>query len=92
MDLLKKVELLLNATTRSMLPHRQRHTILDEQEEQLLTEIRQAVGKVQAQERLLADRLKTEQTQADDAAQRGDWDQQRFRGCGPVAAGLGPAL
>lgn len=77
MDLLKKVELLLNATTRSMLPHRQRHTILDEQEEQLLTEIRQAVGKVQAQERLLADRLKTEQTQADDAAQRGDWDQQR---------------
>ena len=77
MDILKKVELLLNATTRAKLPRRDRPSPLDEQEEQLLAEIRQAVAQVQAQERVLAERLKNEQAQAEAAAQQQDWDQQR---------------
>jgi hypothetical protein len=72
MDILKKVELLINATTRAKLPRRARHTILDEQEEQLLAEIRQAVANVQAQERVLAEKLKVEKSQARAAAERGD--------------------
>ena len=72
MDILKKVELLINATTRAKLPRRSRHSILDEQEEQLLTEVRRAVADVQAQERALAEKLKAEQNQAQEAAHRGD--------------------
>jgi hypothetical protein len=77
MDLLKKVETLLNATARAKLPRRGRRSILDEQEEELLAQIRQALAKVEAQERVLAKRFKTEQAQAEQAAQRGDWDNQR---------------
>lgn len=77
MDILKKVELLLNATTRARLPRRDRPSPLDEQEEQLLAEIRQAVAQVQAQERALAERLKSEQAQAETAARQQEWDQQR---------------
>ncbi len=77
MDLLKKIETLLNATARAKLPRRGRHSILDEQEEELLAQIRQALGKVEAQERVLAKRFKTEQAQAEQAAQRGDRDNQR---------------
>ncbi len=77
MDLLKKVETLLNATARSKLPRRRRRSVLDEQEEKLLAEIRQAVADVQAQEQILADRLKAERSQAEEAAHRGDRSTQR---------------
>jgi hypothetical protein len=77
MDLLKKVETLINATARAKLPRRERRTILDDQEEELLTKIRQALAKVQAQERVLFQRMHEEETQAQDAAQRGDWDDRR---------------
>jgi septal ring factor EnvC (AmiA/AmiB activator) len=77
MDILKKIELLLNAATRAKLPRRDRPSPLDEQEQQLLAEIRQAVAQVQTQERMLAERLKSEQAQAETAAQQQDWDQQR---------------
>ena len=53
---MKKVELLINASTRSRLPGRGRRSILDEQEAQLLAEIRQAVAHVQTQEQALAGR------------------------------------
>jgi uncharacterized coiled-coil protein SlyX len=77
MNLLKKVETLLNATARAKLPRRKRRSALDKQEKQLLAEIRQAVTQVQAQERVLADRLKAERTSAEEAAQRGDRAEQR---------------
>jgi exonuclease VII large subunit len=77
MDILKKIELLLNVATRARLPRRDRPSPLDEQEEQLLAEIRQAVAQVQAQERVLAERVKNEHAQAEAAAQQQDWDQQR---------------
>jgi len=77
MDLLKKIELLISSTTRSKLPRRERRSILDEQEEQLLAEIREAVAQVQAQERVLAERLMTERIQAQEAAARGELDDQR---------------
>lgn len=77
MDLLRKVEVLLNATTRSKLPRRRRRRTLDEEEEQLLAEIRQALAAVEAQERLLAKRIKVEQAQAKEAAQLGNHSEQR---------------
>ena len=43
MDILKKVELLLSAKARSALPRRKRHSVLDDKEEELLVEIRQAL-------------------------------------------------
>ncbi|MCB0194695.1 MAG: hypothetical protein KDJ65_22275 [Anaerolineae bacterium] len=77
MDLLKKVELLLNSKTRSVLPRRRRTSPLDEQEAELLAEIREALLAVEVQERQLAERIKTELAQADVAARRGDREQQR---------------
>jgi hypothetical protein len=77
MDLLKKVETLLNATARSPLPRRKRHSVLDDREEQILKEIREALAAVEAQERVLAKRIKSEQTQAEEAAQLGDLANQR---------------
>ncbi len=77
MDLLKKVETLLNAKTRSVLPRRERHSILDKQEEAVLAEIRQALGNVEATERELVKRIKTEQAEAKQAAKRGDRAEQR---------------
>lgn len=77
MDLLKKVETLIKATTLSNVSRRRRRSILDEKEEKLLAEIRQAVAEVQAQERVLAERLKTERAQAQEAADQGDRTQQQ---------------
>ena len=77
MDLLKKVELLLNSKARSVLSRRERTSPLDEQEQEVLAEIRQALGDVEAQERKLAERIKTELAQADLAARQGNLEQQR---------------
>src|SRR5215510_3873471 len=77
MDLLKKVELLLEAKARSVLPRRSRRTALDEQEEALLAEIRQALQEVEAKERELAGRIKKELVEAETASQRNDIDNQR---------------
>lgn len=77
MDLLKKVETLLNATARAKLPRRDRRSILDAQEEELLAKIRQALAKVEAQERVLYERFRTEQEQAHEAAQRGNRAEQQ---------------
>jgi hypothetical protein len=76
MDLLKKVELLLSAKTRAALPRRNRHSSLDEQEAEILAEIRKALRDVEAEERKLAKRLKMEQAEAQQAAERGDWAEQ----------------
>lgn len=72
MDLLKKVETLLSAKARAALPRRERRSILDEREEDLLAEIRAALRGVEAKERELAERLKIEQAEARRAADRGD--------------------
>lgn len=77
MDLLKKVELLLSAKTHAALPRRERRSALDEQEEEILAEIRQALSDVEAKERELARRLKTERTEAQTAAERGDRAEER---------------
>ncbi len=77
MDLLKKIETLLNATARSPLPRRIRRSVLDDHEERVLREIREALAAVEAQERVLAKRIKTEQAQAEEAAQLGDLADQR---------------
>ena len=58
MDLLKKVELLLESKAKSILPRRERRSALDEQEEALLVEIRQALQEVEAKEQELAGRIK----------------------------------
>lgn len=77
MDFLKKIELLLSAKTRAALPGRSRRSALDEQEAEVLAEIRQALGQVEAQERQLAERLKSELAQAEAAAQQGDLERVR---------------
>lgn len=77
MDLLKKIETLLNATARAGLPRRKRSSILDEEEEKLLAEIRRAVAGVQAQEQVLAQRLKQERAQAREAAEQGKRAEQQ---------------
>ncbi len=77
MNLLEKIELLINATTRSKLPRRRRHSVLDEHEEKLLAESRQAVAEVEAKERGLAERIKVERDQAEVAAQQGDRANER---------------
>jgi hypothetical protein len=77
MDLLKKIETLISATAHAGLPHRRRRrSALDEYEEKLLAEIRQALDAVEAQERVLAKRLKQERAQAQEAAQLGDRAEQ----------------
>jgi hypothetical protein len=78
MDLLRKIETLISATAHAGLPRRRkRRSALDEHEEKLLAEIRQALDAVEAQERVLAKRLKQERTQAQEAAQIGDRAEQR---------------
>lgn len=72
MDLLKKVELLLSAKTRSALPKRRRRSPLDDEEAKLIAEIRKALGDVEAKERELAGRIQLEQAEAAAAADRGD--------------------
>ena len=54
MDLLKKVETLINAKTHAALPRRKRRSILDEEEEKLMAQIRDALQDVAAKERELA--------------------------------------
>ena len=76
MDLLKKVELLLSAKAHAPLPHRKRRSPLDEQEAEILAEIRNALREVEAQERQLAERLKMERAEAEKAAERGDQAEQ----------------
>ena len=77
MDLFKKIETLLSATTRSKLPRHERHSILDEEEEKILAEIRQALQDIEIQERILAGRIKEEQAQAKAATERGDHTEQK---------------
>lgn len=78
MDFLKKVELLINAKSRSALPRRERTSILDKEEAQLLADIRKALGDVQVKEQELAQNIKVEQTRADDAAERGDFGEKQI--------------
>ena len=77
MDILKKVETLINATARGKLPRRERRSVLDEDDDKVLAEIRQALRQVEAQEQILAKRIREEQIQADEAADRGDRTNQR---------------
>jgi len=77
MDLLKKVETLLNATARSPLPRRRRQSVLDDHEEQILKEIRETLAAVEAQEQVLARRIKSEHAEAKEAAQLGNLADQR---------------
>jgi len=77
MDLLKKIETLLNATARAGLPRRGRHSVLDEQEGKLLAEMREALAAVEVEERKMAERLKVTRARAEEAAEQGDWDEQR---------------
>lgn len=79
MDLLDKIQLLLNSSARSALPRRERRSPLDEREAQLLAEIREAVAAVQAQERRLAQQLKTEQARAEQAEDRAQQRIHRHR-------------
>lgn len=78
MDLLKKVELLLSAKARSVLPRRARSSPLDEQEAEIVTEIRRALEEVEAEERKIAQRIKKELAQAEVASQQGDRNSQRI--------------
>ena len=77
MDFLKKVELLINAKSHSALPRRERRSILDKEEAQLLADIRKALGDVQEKEQELAQNIKVEQARADDAAERGDFGEKQ---------------
>ncbi len=77
MDLLRKVEALLNATARAGLPRRRRRSPLDEEETRVINEVRQALAEVEVRERQMAERLKTEHVQAAQAAQRGDRAEQQ---------------
>lgn len=77
MDILNKLETLVNAKLRSTLPRRERVSELDRIEKELLAEIREALAQVEAQERVLAQRLEHEQDQAQEAEQRGDFSAQR---------------
>lgn len=77
MDLRQKIETLLKATAQAKFPRRERRSPLDEEEEKILAEIRQALAKVEAQEQVLAKRLKQEQSQAQVAAEQGNREQQR---------------
>ncbi len=58
MDILKKIETLLSARAHAVLPRRGRRSILDQQEAEILAEIRQALGDVETKERELAQRIK----------------------------------
>ncbi len=77
MDIFTKIDTLIKAAARSKLPRRKRRSPLDEQEEKLLAEVRQAVAGVQAQEQKLAAQVKAERAQAETAAQQGDRSAER---------------
>ena len=77
MDLIEKINTLLNATINAKLPHWERRSALEQLEQEQLAAIRRALAEVEIRERDMADRLKTEQVQAEEAAQRGNPDEQR---------------
>jgi hypothetical protein len=77
MDLIEKINTLLNATIQAKLPHHERRSALDQLEQEQLAAIRQALAQVEAREQEMADRLKSEQTMAEEAAQRGDQAEQQ---------------
>ncbi len=77
MDLIEKINTLLNATIQAKLSPRERRSALDQLEQEQLTAIRQALAQVETREQEMADRLKTEQTMAEEAAQRGDQAEQQ---------------
>jgi hypothetical protein len=77
MDLIEKLNTLLNATVQSALSPRERRSALDQLEQEQLAAIRQALAEVELKEREVASRLKSEQNQAEEAAQRGDMAEQR---------------
>jgi hypothetical protein len=72
MDLIEKINTLLNATLQAKLSPRERRTALDQLEQEQLAAIRQALGEVEAREQGMAERLKDEQAMAAEAAQRSD--------------------
>jgi len=77
MDLLKKIELLINAKAQSILPRSERRGPLDEEEARVLAEIREALNDVAARERDLAQRVNAERVEAQAAESRGDLEQAR---------------
>jgi hypothetical protein len=77
MDLLEKFNTLLNAAVNAKLPQRERRSALEQLEQEQLAAIRQALAEVELRERNLVERLKTEQSAAQTAAQSGDTLNQR---------------
>jgi hypothetical protein len=77
MDLIEKFNTLLNATVRSAMSPRERRSALEQLEQEQLEAIRQALAQVELREREAAERVKSEQSQAEAAAQRGDTTEQR---------------
>jgi uncharacterized membrane protein YccC len=77
MDLLKKIELLINAKTHAALPRQERHNPQTEEDAKILAEIRKALDDVDAVEQDLARRIKREHHQAQVAEQQGDFAQAR---------------
>lgn len=77
MDLIEKFNTLLNATVRSAVSPRERRSALEQLEQEQLAAIRQALAQVELREREAAERVKSEQSQAEAAAQRGDLNEQR---------------
>jgi hypothetical protein len=77
MDLMDKINTLFSAAVNAKLPHRERRSALEQLEQEQLAAIRQALAEVELRERNMAERLKTEQIQVQEAAQRGDQLEQR---------------
>ena len=77
MDLLKKIELLINAKTHAILPSSARVGPLEEEEAKVLAEIRAALNEVEAREQDLARRINVERDEAQAAESRGDLEQDR---------------
>jgi hypothetical protein len=77
MDLIEKINTLLNATINAKLPHWERRSALEQLEQEQLAAIRRALAEVEVREQEMADRLKTEQVKAEEAAQHGDQAEQR---------------
>ena len=80
MDLIEKINTLLNATINAKLPHWERRSALEQLEQEQLVAIRRALAEVEVREQEMVNRLQTEQVKAEEAAQRGD----------PAPGGRGP--
>jgi hypothetical protein len=72
MDLIEKINTLLNATINAKLPHWERRSALEQLEQKQLAAIRRALAEVEVREQEMVNRLQTEQVEAEEAAQRGD--------------------